>query len=297
MMDTSITHLSPSFTPSFHQPMQLDRVDEAGPSNSASPSREPTCQEEKNYTQTKYRLIDVFFKHEDFGTFKKQYTDTLNNIAAFVHTNGDKIKPPLTEDTKKSVENDLQLLKDRLFKNDGNAFRIDPSIDRRPFMYGTAKEMFHVLSRLLENENLPLQNRINAIVLFSPRAGACQAGIGADLQDTIRKLTISNAGLKGAAYKVKLIMMEQLIGEYVKKNHPEIGPFMEIHYVVAYHNAMSKSMGVQNRNDSIAADLLLNERKQCRECVLKKLKPINVVNAMDTDYLDRIEGAFLREGD
>jgi hypothetical protein len=60
---------------------------------------------------------------------------------------------------------------------------------------------------------------------------------------------------------------------------------------------------VHNLHDSIATDLLLNKRitlnnlEQCRESVLKKLKPMNVVNAMDTDYLDRIEGAFLREGD
>lgn len=292
------------FNRSFYQPINTTRAllqssDIAGPSTSASASCEPTPREEKNYSSEVHGEINHFFEHEDFVPFLDQYTSVLNNITAFVRHQGDKLKLPLLEKTKQEVEGHFDKLKKHLFEGNGKFFLRDG--DHRPLMYGTVKKMFHEFSRMLEDEGIPLQNRINAVLALAPRAAVCSGGLGSDLQETIGALKLSNGGVKAAAYQWKIKMMDELIRQYVKNTH-HYTRLEEIHYANAYYNLMANEMGVEKRVDPYAQTLLDNRvitpgaLNGCKKKVFAMLKPVNLANELAGQYHNRIEAAFHENG-
>ncbi|HEX7635193.1 MAG TPA: hypothetical protein VF427_07940 [Noviherbaspirillum sp.] len=156
-----------------------------------------------------------------------EYEDVLGRIAAFVQDYGNRLEPPMLNATKKQVKDDFDVLKEHLF---GSYFG-----RRTQEMYGMGKELFHAFDSLLKNEKISLSQRMDAVVALAPRARVCAGGLLSDLQSTIIKLQLSNSGLKGAAYRRKIKMLDDLILQYVtathvRGNNPGCTPGMEIHY-------------------------------------------------------------------
>ena len=280
---------SSSFTPLFFRPTTTVN-DTPGPSRPTRQQPEPLT-----YSRENYGDINRFTRSRDFRTFKKEYEDTLDRIAAFVQDNGNRLEPPLLNATKQKVTNDFNTLKHRLFVS--HDFGLST-----PAVYGTGKDLFHALEGLLKNENIPLQHRMDAVVALAPRTGACAGGLVGDLDATIVKLKLSNGGLEGAAYRWKIKMLDDLILQYVHANNHRCTPIMEIHYVNAYYNYWAHEMGVEARPDAAANPLLINGKItldqliECKEFVSEQLKPMLLANEMADQYRGRLEESFRENG-
>lgn len=227
--------------------------------------------------------------------FIQQYTEVLDNITAFVRNEGDKLKPSLLESTRNDVEGHFHVLKKHLFEEDGKYFVVSQDADYRPLMYGNVKDMFHELAQVLQDKNISLQGRIDAVVALAPRAEVCSGGLGSDLQATIRKLKFR--GLMGAAYKWKMNIMDDVARQHARRMHGD-SEVADIHYVNTYYNLMAPDMGVEKRVDPYADNMansgIITEGllKSCKQDVLDMLKPVNLANELASQYRSRIEEVF-----
>ena len=150
-------------------------------------------------------------------------------------------------------------------------------------MYSTCKQWFHKLDELLQNDKLPPQARMTAVMELAPRLDACSGGIMADLQGTVAVLKAASEGISGMAYKWKKKMLDALILNYVKAHHAYPAG-EEIHYVQAYCNGLASRMGMEKTRDPYADNLLRanpatgiiaitqEQVDTCTEQVLQKLK-------------------------
>lgn len=276
----------PSFTPAFRRPLPAN--DMAGPSRPAQQKPAPLT-----YSSARYRSVNDFIQSADFGQFKQEYTDLLDHIAAFVHDHGNKSNPSLSDETKEQVKDDYDVLKQHLFD-----FQEDFFGPRKPEIYSVCKEMFHEFAELLQNERIPLQQRIDAVVELAPRARMCSGGLLSDLQETTAALKAANHGLKGIAHQWKKKMMEALILEHIKAKHRYL-PSEEIHLVNAYYNKLADEMGVEKRMDTYTSgyDMQISPEMlaQCKAHMSAKLKPTRLATGISDQYRNRIEASLGKE--
>ena len=275
-----------TFTNAFYSTLPTNDV--ASPSQQAQQKQAPLI-----YSFEKHGSVDNFMRSADFGKFRQDYIDLLDHITAFVHDHANKLNPPLLDETKKKVKDDFDVLKQHLFESEGGFFG-----PRKPEVYGSGKEMFHVFEELLHNEDIPLQQRINAVIELAPRTRMCSGGLLSDLQEVMAALKADSHGLKGIAYQWKKKMVEVLILEHIKAVHRYL-PSEEIHFVNAYYNKLAKDMGMKKREDSFVSGYEQNisdeELAQCKAYVYAKLKPTRLATEVSEQYRNRIEESLSRE--
>jgi len=290
-----------TLTPLFLPPPLINNTAESSLAVQQQERQEPV-----HYSPAKHGTVRAFIGSSDFGKFKEEYTAVLDHIEAFVEAHGDQLHEPLTSDTKNKVKAYLRILKQHLFKENGKYFIF--GADHRTEMYGTGKQWFHELAKLLQDQGIQLQTRIDAVVALAPRLDVCAGGILSDLQGTIAALKSANCGLKGIAYRWKKQMMEALILEHVKAHHVYlVGE--EIHYINAYYNELADLMGMQKALDPLVDELMernLNtEEKEitpekleaCRDHLIKrlKLKPTQLAASIADEYRGVIEDSLHKE--
>lgn len=223
------------------------------------------------YSNEKYGTIDNFIRSDDFAPFKQEYTDVLDSIAAFVYEHASRLSPPLLNETCNDVKADFEVLKEHLFNLQTDYFR-----SHKPIVYGTTKEMFHEFNRMLRNENINLQQRMDAVRALATKAPVCSGGMGTELQEAIMALKIANRGLKGASQQWKINKLNALILQHVQDNH-EYMPEEEVHFVNVYYNFFADAMGVAQRQDAYVRtyqdEIDPDQLAKCKEHVLAGLKP------------------------
>lgn len=233
---------------------------------------------------------DNFRQRRDFTECQQQYKDILNRITRFTRENADQITPPLSQRSINTVKQHFDRLKNHL---------TNPNIDffgnHKDIIYGPGKELFHELDDLLQDDAIPLQKRMNAVVMMAPSMPTCSGGVLTAVQEAISSLSHSSGGVKGAAYRTKLQMMDSLISQHVRDTHRGYGRGNEVHYVNAYFNYLAEDMGVPARIDQFTriaeSQISIGQFEKCRDLVLKKLNPNALTKTMASNYLDQVKGA------
>ena len=278
--------ISATFTKEFFS--SLPANDTAGSSQQAQQEQAPLI-----YSSGKHGGVDDFINSADFDKFKQEYTALLDRITAFVHDHANKLNPPLSDETKKKVRDDFNVLKQHLFDSQVNFFG-----SHKPEVYGVGKEMFHAFEELLQNGRIPFQQRINAVVELAPRTRMCSGGVLSELQEVMAALKAGSHGLQGIAHLWKKKMMEALILEHIKATH-DYFPGEEIHFVNAYYNKLADEMGVGKRGDSFVRgyeqNISAETLAQCKAHVFAKLKPTRLATQISDQYRNRIEESFGQE--
>ncbi len=226
----------------------------------------------------------------DFKRCQSEYSDLLDRVVNFARQNANGVEPALSERSIDDISGNFSKLKNHISNSDVDFFG-----PHKEMIYGPGKEMFHELDDLLQNEKIPLQKRLNAIKVMAPVMGLCSGGVLTALQEAVSSLKHSTAGIKSAAYRTKVQMMESLISEHVHETHRGYQSGDEVHFVNAYFNYIAQDMGVPPRLDEFARiverQIATSEFEMCREMVLAKLNPNVLTKAMADDYLDQVKGA------
>ena len=278
--------IHPTFTPAFFDPNSFNPI---------SHSRRSAETKQILFSDKKYRAMTMqqFMAHPDFFKCQQEYAAILENIVGFIKGNADKVEPGLSKNTTDSIQDDFDTLKSHLFD-----FSEDFFSTHKPIVYGPGKEMFHELVNLLGNEKIALQKRMTAVIAMAPQMRVCSGGMLTVLQEALSSLKHGSAGIKGAAYRVKIQMMDALITKYVKKEH-RYKPGNEVHFVNAHFNYMAKDMGVSERMDEFAriaeSEISIRQFEKCKQTVLDKIKPGLLSKTMAENYLDQVKGA--QQGD
>ena len=300
-----------TFTSTFlHTPILKEK---AGPSQAAPQENAPM-----SYLKNKHGTVDAFVHSADFAHFKNEYQATFARIVAFVETHGDLLVPLNPARAQKEIDQEkkeridkvkqqFSVLERHLFVE--NFFNSPGGSDHREEMYSTCKQWFHKLDELLQNDKLPPQARMTAVMELAPRLDACSGGIMADLQGTVSVLKAASEGISGLAYKWKKNMLDALILNHVKAHH-DYPAGEEIHYVQAYYNGLASRMGMEKTRDPYADNLLrminpatgIKEITQeqintCTEQILQKLqlKPTRLAADIAEQYRGRIEESLRNE--
>lgn len=235
-------------------------------------------------------FLTDFEQNSNFKKCKKEYFDLLDRVIDFSHTNADKVTPPLSMEGRSDIAVKFNDLKNHINDSNGDFFGAHKEI-----IFGVGKEFFHELDDLLKNETIPLQKRMNAVVVMAPAMAMCSGGVLTALQEAVSGLKHSSTGIQGAAYRAKIQMMDALISEHVRQVHRGCGDGNEVHYVNAYFNQLAGEMGVPARKDHftwIAHDDINPARlAACRKMVLTKLNPNALTKVMANSYLDQVKGA------
>jgi len=250
--------------------------------NTAGPSQPVPRQEDPiHYSPAKYVSLAAFVQHEDFAKFKKEYEAVLNSLAAFVDTHGDRLNPPLAQKTKKSTKDSIDNLKQRLpnFK-DEEAKGVN--------VYGIGKQYFHELAKLVQDDGIRLQTRVDAVVALAESLEMCTGRITGDLQATVEKLRAAKSGLKGIAHKWKAEMMKELVMEYLGKNR-------NTHIVTAYYNHIAPRMSLPPLQDQFAHVLTPEEAEAFQMHVggKLKLKPTHLAMYITETYHAQMQDGLL----
>lgn len=282
-MRTPIMFASAFFQPMPAHPTSTSSNDRAESSNSSSTSHKPTL--EKNYSTEKYGSMQAFYEREGFDTVLEQYKNVLGNITDFVSNHSQ------DEKNKKTVIEDFGELKKHL----SGKHKYDSLV------YGLIKGLFHEFSRTLEDNAIPLQDRLNAVLEISDRVPACADGIAGELEETIRGLRASKGGVRGAVYKWKVKMVEELIRQHVVATHRPFHGNEEIHYVFVYYNHFAEGLGLKKRKDRYA-DNNIKQRitsanmKRCSEKLRGNIKPTGLVDNLAIEYSNQLETVFKAHG-
>jgi len=299
-----------TFTPTFlHTPILKEQAES---SQAASQANGPI-----SYLKSKHGTVDAFVRSADFAQFKSEYQTTFARIVAFVEAHGDLLVPPNPERAQKEIDQEkkeridkvkqqVAVLERHLFED--NYFNPRGGTDHREEMYSTCKQWFHKLDELLQNDKLPPQARMTAVMDLAPRLDACSGGIMADLQGTVSVLKAASEGISGLAYKWKKQMLDALILNHVKVNHAYPAG-EEIHYVQAYYNELASRMGMEKTCDPYADKLVTTDpdtgiraitEEQLNTCTKQilqklKLKPTGLAADIAEQYRSRIEESLRNE--
>lgn len=277
-MNTSIF-----FTKAFSQPDAFEL---------SSRQPRPSVPKPRLFSDSKYQGMSVrdFVESPDFQVCQQEYSDLLDRLIDFVKDGANKINPALSQRVVDEVEADFNGLKTHLYDS-----MVDFFDNHKDVIYGVGKEMFHELDNLIQDEKIPIQKRMNAVTAMAHQMPLCSGGVLTALQNTIASLKYSTAGVKGAAYRIKIQMIDALIVQHIKETHFSYSPGNEVHFINAYYNYLSADMAVPQRIDnftSIAETKISAENLEaCRQNVLFKLNPNALAKAMADDYFDQIKGA------
>lgn len=268
-------YIRPRFT-------NLDFQPRARPQESASVRDSDTL-----FSTGRYGDFKSFMAHEDFQTCLNQYSKMADKVADFVSDNANKLKPGLLPETVDAIKKHLDVFKQHL-----TDIKQDFFSTHKPVVYGLGKEMFHDLIALLQQANIPLQNKLNAVIRLAPQLEVCTGGILSVLRDEIVALKYSGVGLRNEAYLVRLQMIKHLITLHVKNNHDY--PIQdEVHFVNAYFNHLADELGVPKIIDplvSLGESRLTDDlKKKCRRTVLEKLRPSALSRSLGENYMDRLK--------
>ena len=235
--------------------------------------------------------FDDFMKHDDFKNCQKEYASLIDKIIQVVR-DGQACKGGPTEQTVAAVVLGFGMLKTNL--SDTTADFFGP---HKATVYGTGKQMFHDFAVLVVDNKISFNKRMDAIANMAPQMQVCSGGVLSVLRDGLAGLRASGAGLKGAAHRVMLQMIDAVISDHVNSEHKD--PFNagnEVHLVNAYFNGIAPLMKVTPRKDDfigIGQSMISSDQMMsCKEKVLLKLKPGNVVAPMAEDYLSRIKSGL-----
>jgi ankyrin repeat protein len=246
-------------------------------SGQAGPSRFP------QYSQKDF---DAFRGTHEFLQRQSKYLEQINNLFVFAVTQGKNIRPRLSQEKLTEIGGKLALLHRRLLQREfGEQERV---------LYSGGDALLGMLEDLLKNSAINLQRRINAVLEVSETADRCAESILSVLDKTVADLQASTRGIKAAAYRAKVKMMEQLISDYVLNNLPVAGDKIDdgAYYVDSLFNGMAKTMGVTERRlrsiPTLEADITPQKRKDCSEGVFKKLNPTALASMMADVCLDRM---------
>jgi hypothetical protein len=275
-----------SFTDHFYK-------DHSGSNNQASDDAGNARTKRRTLlSDEKYQGIpmDIFMGTDDFKTLKQEYVDLVNGFIQFVEVNSSKVKPPLSRQTVEAVTGNLNTFSSRIANIHGDFFAAHKSV-----IYGAGKECSHELADLLQSETIPIQKRVDAVVKMSETVALCSGGVMTALQGAVTELKCSTGGVKSAAHRVKIQMIETLIEQFLKESGHSYLPGNEVHYVNAYYNELSDELGVSKRDDpfvSIAQSSMTPDNiRLCKEKVFLKLNPKILVKTMADSYLDQVKGA------
>jgi hypothetical protein len=272
-----------AFTPKFYDPK---------PFTSAPKKQAPQTSKPIILSNPIYRGIFSLNFHNlnEFRLCKKEYTDVLDRIVDFTQKNADKINPKLS---RQNIDNISEHIND--LRNHVSNPNIDFFGEHKEIIYGPGKELFHELDDLLQNEQIPVQKRMNAVAMMAPSLGLCSGGVLTAVQEAVSSLKHATTGVKGAAYRTKIQMMDSLILQHVNEHHRGYPPGNEVHFVNAYFNYIAKDMGVPERGDRFTTiaegDITTPQLEKCREHVLTKLNPNALIKVMANNYLDQVKGA------
>ncbi|MGI4938462.1 MAG: ankyrin repeat domain-containing protein, partial [Janthinobacterium lividum] len=239
------------------------------------------------FSNGKYGSMMAFMATPDFATCLAEYAALVDRMADFAANHAGGITPPLLPSTVEGIRKHLAVLKRHLTDT-----RYDFFSAHKEVVFGLGKQMFHELDALLAQEKIPLKIRLNAIMKMAPQFEVCPGGFLTVLGDEITTLKYSTAGIKGAAYLVKLQMIRNLITLHVKNHHHGCRPADELHYVNCYFNHMPEQLGVGKAVDpnmSMAqAELTPALIKTCVELVLQKLMPSALARDLSGKYASRL---------
>lgn len=273
-----------AFTPRFYDPK---------PFIHKPPRPTPKTPKPIVLSQPEHRHVLASPDYSSTPAFKNcvsEYWQILDRVVDFSNSNSKKISPPLPDRSVKAINKHFDELREHIHNP-----RYDYFEAHKEVIFGSGKEMFHELDNLLQDEKIPLQKRMNAVTMMAPSMGMCSGGVLTALQEAVSSLKNSTAGIRGAAFRAKIQMMDSLISQFVQNHHRGYGIGNEVHYVNAYFNDIAPYMGVPPRTDrftSIAKpNISLDQRDSCRKLVLAKLNPSALTKIMAESYLDQIKGA------
>jgi len=284
---------APKFSPSFWAP----NVPSASPlatQSSPSVATQPPVIFNPEVHGTNFA---DFQATDQFKRCQSEYLALVDNIIQFAHHHASALSPPLSDAALHTIKLHFGDLKDHL-TND----QVDYFASQKPVVYGAGKHMLVEFERLLQNRDLPLQQRIDAIKAMAEGISTCSGGLLTAITEGVGALKMSASGLRNMTLQKKIQVIEAAILDHVMKTHTHTRGD-EVHYVNAYFNYLAETFGLVKRLDPYAENLIANPDNDilgnldaCKQSVGSALTPGQLARMMADDYLSRMRDAAAAKG-
>jgi hypothetical protein len=270
------------------------------------------------YSNEKYGSVQAFVTEEeheaDFEEFEKEFEAEIDKVIKFAEQHGeaagdDSDAPHLSPEQEESIIQNLQDFKRRLFTFDASGMNVayDESIN---FVYANGRSTFFDLSKLLHNDKVPLQTRLNALENLGEKLTVCSGGVVDAMYDEIGKLNAALHGAKGLMANLTQEIARQEILEFVRfrhENNPSYSPMMEVHFVNYYFNELAKPADPSQSYDWLtkpfawpvhvdpdyananSTGVLEEDLEACYAVLREKIQPGLVVRRASEQYLQEIK--------
>ncbi len=247
------------------------------------------CEDSISYTTEAYGTPQDFESSPDFIKFKEQFSHHLRELKQFANES--------FHDSANIVKS-FSLLESRLFDANDTHY-----LGHKAILYGAGKRSLDQLVELIKNNDIPFDDRANAIRNLAEDAQLCAEGAVRHLAMAAGLLSFSLYGKELS--RVKQVAIEQLIYAFVlkemKAGNLDFTQAMEVHLVTAFCNALSGVFGLTKQEDNYAPQLWDSEIKACQQYVWQCLTPLHLASTMAEHHLSRIRSTlheeFLRQGD
>jgi hypothetical protein len=253
------------------------------------------------YSKERYGSVQAFITHHaaDFARFKKEFEDEIDRVKKFVEDHsqadgGHSSGPHFSPEMKLTIVSKLEAFKPRLFGVDnagGNqAYRSSAAI-----VYSTGKTSFFSFSKLLHNQEIPLQKRLDSLANLAHALTVCGPGLINDLESQLINL-MGAFGLKGLVSELTQRIAKQEIVQFANARHPHSHEIMETHVVQYYSNRLAQpakwlpwpfTWPVISDEYATAGATKVSETdlKDCYAILKEKIKPSLIVRQAAEDYL------------
>jgi uncharacterized protein len=244
------------------------------------------------YNVRQHGTPNEFQQSPQFAAFRQEYEALLDRIVGFAKENSARIKPQLKNESVQSIEDAFLFLKGKIFvPAQDNSESKDIAL-----MYSEGKKILHEFARLLHTP-IPFQTSVEAVCNLSQNADECTNGFYLQLQEEVSRLKTSQSGTKGVVYRFKYQMANNLILQYMRDQKITVGDMYETHYVAAFYNHLAASVGLHKKEDAYLVDQAAEISKKiadhlegCKAYVTRKLHPSALVNAVASEYIDKVRG-------
>ena len=225
-------------------------------------------------------------QHADFVQFRQQGSRVIDGIVGFACDRADQVRPPLSAQRLNAIRADLETFKSHLFDEQ------DFFSNHKPLVYGAGMDLLEQVFRLLGDERIVLQRRLDTVINLAPDSIMCAGGVMTGLQNAIGALQSSAGGLAGSAFRFKQQRAEFAALKYARQHHT-YRAVNEVHYANAYLNFSADALGIAARPDPFARtaerEMTVDGLNEFGRTVRQQFKPLDMASTMAQDYLSRIK--------
>ncbi|MES2356331.1 MAG: hypothetical protein V4568_18400 [Pseudomonadota bacterium] len=219
-----------------------------------------------------------------FQKFTEEYCEGVDRLIKFLEDNG------VSEDIIEKAKTNISLFKKRAFDKDNTYYS-----GQKEILYSSVKKTLFTALNLLENENIPLDKRLEAVPELTAKLAVCQTGLLNECTSWVGALASNLLGFKGALWQLNDRILTQEAVFDVRDNSTYL-PGNETHCSAYVLKQAAKELPLLSPDDFLATQGFTQIEDSQIERFVSRIKERGAIDHnvefIGTQYIDAMRDAI-----